>query len=211
MTFSHFQITFQQAGICISPVIFRSQKSNLLIFLSSLTPGRVKGSWNPIPKLTIVLTWKTPTCLKFGKTSNRAVENFHKENSESEHRTPNDASSQRRIWSHRTSESACFFGNDRSSHSLVRTRLITKSVYYEWASDSIAYLCPYNNSWYARASPRVKKERENINEGGEVPPLLFIVSLLRPTPHSPNAFWNRLDFVEMTFLKSFCTCSFPGF
>ena len=56
-----------------------------------------------------------------------------------------------------------------------------------------------------------KKERENINEGGEVPPLLFIVSLLRTTPHSLNPFWNRLDFVEMTFLKSFCTCYFPGF
>ena len=28
----------------------------------------------------------------------------------------------------------------------------------------------------------VKKERENINEGGKVPPLLFIVSLLRTTP-----------------------------
>ena len=39
-----------------------------------LTPGRVKGSWNPIPKLTIVLIWKTPGCLKFGKTSNRESE-----------------------------------------------------------------------------------------------------------------------------------------
>ena len=47
-----------------------------LSFSSSSTPGRVKGSWNPIPKLTIVLIWKTPTCLKFGKTSNRAVENL---------------------------------------------------------------------------------------------------------------------------------------
>ena len=157
MTFSHFQVTLQQAGICISPVIFRSQKSNLLIFLSSLTPGRVKGSWNPIPKLTIVLTWKTPTCLKFGKTSNRAVENLP----------------QRKLWVWAANaerctlsaknlippnfKSACFFGSDRSSHSRVRTRLITKSVYYEWASDSFAYLCPCNNSWYARTSPRVKK------------------------------------------------------
>ena len=30
----------------------------------------------PIPKLTIVLIWKTPACLKFGKTSNCAVENL---------------------------------------------------------------------------------------------------------------------------------------
>ena len=42
----------------------------------------VKGSWNPIPKLTIVLVWKTPACLKFGETSDRAVENLFKENSE---------------------------------------------------------------------------------------------------------------------------------
>ena len=31
---------------------------------------------NPVPKLTIVLIWKTPACLEFGKTSNRAVENL---------------------------------------------------------------------------------------------------------------------------------------
>ena len=31
---------------------------------------------NPIPKLTIVLIWRTPACLKFGKTSNHAVENL---------------------------------------------------------------------------------------------------------------------------------------
>ena len=51
-------------------------EEQMLIFSSSLTPGRVKGSWNPIPKLTIVLMWKTPACFKFGQTSNRAVENF---------------------------------------------------------------------------------------------------------------------------------------
>ena len=31
---------------------------------------------NPIPKLTIVLIWKTPPCLNFGKTSSRAVTNL---------------------------------------------------------------------------------------------------------------------------------------
>ena len=36
----------------------------------------VKGSWNPVPKLTIVLMWKTHACFKFGQTCNRAVENF---------------------------------------------------------------------------------------------------------------------------------------
>ena len=51
-------------------------EEQMLIFSSSLTPGRVEGSWNLIPKLTIVLIWKTLVCLKFGKTSNRAVENL---------------------------------------------------------------------------------------------------------------------------------------
>ena len=37
-------------------------EEQMLIFSSSLTPGRVKGSW-------IVLIWKIPACLKFGKTS----------------------------------------------------------------------------------------------------------------------------------------------
>ena len=32
-------------------------------------PGRVKGAWNLISKLAIVLIWKTPTHLKFGKTN----------------------------------------------------------------------------------------------------------------------------------------------
>ena len=68
-----------------------------------------------------------------------------------------DARSQRGIWCHRTSASACFFGNDRSSRSRVQTRLITKCFYYEWASDSFASPCSCNNSWYARAYPRVKK------------------------------------------------------
>ena len=58
-------------------------EEQMLIFSSSLTPGRVKGFWNPIPKITIVLIWKTPACLKFGKISNRAVENLPQRNSES--------------------------------------------------------------------------------------------------------------------------------
>ena len=37
-------------------------EEQMLIFSSSLTPGRVKGFW-------IVLIWKIPACLKFGKTS----------------------------------------------------------------------------------------------------------------------------------------------
>ena len=37
-------------------------EEQMLIFLSSLKPGRVKGFW-------IVLIWKIPVCLEFGKTS----------------------------------------------------------------------------------------------------------------------------------------------
>ena len=37
-------------------------EEQMLIFSSSLTPGRVKGSW-------IVLIWKIPACLQFGETS----------------------------------------------------------------------------------------------------------------------------------------------
>ena len=36
-------------------------EEQMLIFSSSLTPGRVKGFW-------IVLIWKIPACLKFGTT-----------------------------------------------------------------------------------------------------------------------------------------------
>ena len=37
-------------------------EEQMLIFLSSLTPGRVEG-------FRMVLIWKIPACLKFGKTS----------------------------------------------------------------------------------------------------------------------------------------------
>ena len=112
-------------------------EEQMLIFLSSLRPGRqVKDFW-------IVLIWKIPACQIWQDLYlNRAV--------------AHDARSQRGIWCYRTSASACFFGNDRSLRSRVRTRLITKCVYYEWVSDSFAYLSPCNNSWYARAYPRVK-------------------------------------------------------
>ena len=74
--FFHFHITFQQAGICVSPML-RSRRANahLLVKFNAWTSQRLIN-WNPIPKLTIVLSWKTPACLKFGKTSNRAVENL---------------------------------------------------------------------------------------------------------------------------------------
>ena len=73
-------------------------EEQMLIFSSSLTPGRVKGSW--IEMLTIVLIWKTPACPKFGKTSNRTVKVCHKANSESEQRTMH-------ALTHRTS--SCFY------------------------------------------------------------------------------------------------------
>ena len=45
-------------------VILRSRRENAHLLV------------NPIPKLTMVLIWKTPLCLKFGKTSNRDVKNL---------------------------------------------------------------------------------------------------------------------------------------
>ena len=51
-------------------------EEQMLIFSSSLMPGRVKGPWNTIPKLIIVLVWKIPVCLKFGETSNVTVQNL---------------------------------------------------------------------------------------------------------------------------------------
>ena len=63
--------------------VLRSRRANtyLLVRLNTWTSQRLLN-WNPIPQLTIVLIWKTPACLKFGKTSNRAVENLL-QNSES--------------------------------------------------------------------------------------------------------------------------------
>ena len=90
-------------------------EEQMLIFLSSLTPGR------PVKDFWIVLIWKIPACQIWQDLYlNRAV--------------AHDARSQRGIWCYRTSASACFFGNDRSSRSRVRTRLITKCVYYEWVT-----------------------------------------------------------------------------
>ena len=69
-------VTFtSQAGICISAVL-RSRRANvhLLVKFNAWTSQRVLN-WNPVPKITITLIWKTPVCLKFGKISNR-VENL---------------------------------------------------------------------------------------------------------------------------------------
>ena len=87
----------------VSPVI-RRENAHLLV--------------NPIPKLTIVLIWKTPPCLNFGKTSSRAVTNLPQRKLWVW--AANDARVLLRISSHRTSGSVCFFGNDRSSHSRIR-------------------------------------------------------------------------------------------
>ena len=130
----------------------KSKCSSSLVKLNAWTSQRLLKS-NPQ-----VLIWKTLPCLKFGKTSNRTVENLPQR--KLWFWASKDARSRQRFWYHRASASAWFFWNDSSSHSRVRTRLITKSVYYEWASDSFAYPCPCNNSWYARASPRVKKREE---------------------------------------------------
>ena len=57
--------------------MLRSRRANahLLVRFNTRMSRRLLN-WNPIPKLTIVLIWQTPACLKFGKTFNRAVENL---------------------------------------------------------------------------------------------------------------------------------------
>ena len=57
------------------PLRGRGGNAHLLVKFNAWTSQRLLN-WNPIPKLTIVLIWKTPACLKFVKTSNRAVENL---------------------------------------------------------------------------------------------------------------------------------------
>ena len=56
-------------------LLSRRANAHLLVRFNTWTSQRLLN-WNPIPKLTIVLIWKTPACLKFGKTCNRAVENL---------------------------------------------------------------------------------------------------------------------------------------
>ena len=51
------------------PPVGLGVEEQMLIFSSK----RV-NDWNPVPKLTIALKWKSIACLKFGKTSNRAEE-----------------------------------------------------------------------------------------------------------------------------------------
>ena len=56
-TLLHYYKIGDQASVEVEGV-----EEQMLIFSSSLTPGRVKG-------FLIVLIWKIPACLKFGKTS----------------------------------------------------------------------------------------------------------------------------------------------
>ena len=53
----------------------KCSSSRLLVKFNAWTSQRLLNR-NQIPKSTIVLTWRTPACLKFVKTSNRAVENL---------------------------------------------------------------------------------------------------------------------------------------
>ena len=61
--------------------MLRSRRANahLLVKFNASTSQRLLN-WNPIPKLTIVSIWKTPTCLKFGTTSYPVVENLPQRN-----------------------------------------------------------------------------------------------------------------------------------
>ena len=72
----HFITFSSQAGICISTVL-RSRRANvhLLVKFNAWTSQRVLN-WNPVPKITIALIWKTPVCLKFGKISKPCCRKF---------------------------------------------------------------------------------------------------------------------------------------
>ena len=100
----------------VSPVILRSRRENAHLLV------------NQIPSLTIVLIWKPPLCLKFGKTSNRAVKKMP------QRKLSYDARSHKNLITPNFGE-RCFFGNDRSSHSRIQINLDPMPVYYEWASD----------------------------------------------------------------------------
>ena len=96
----------------LSPVILRISKRKCSCIFSSI--NSLLRVLNLVRPLTVL------------------QKNCHKENSRSEQRTMHVLI---RIWSHRTSGSVCFFGNDRSSHSRIQINLDPMSVYYEWASD----------------------------------------------------------------------------
>ena len=76
MAWHFLTFTSPSSKLELSPVL-RSRRANahLLVRFNAWASQRLLN-WNPILKLTIVLIWKTPTWLKFGKTCNRAVENL---------------------------------------------------------------------------------------------------------------------------------------
>ena len=80
MTFSHFNFTSPSSKLeFVYPPCCGVEEQMLISSVSLLNAWTSQRllNWNPIPKLAIVLIWKTPpACLKFGKTSNRAVENL---------------------------------------------------------------------------------------------------------------------------------------
>ena len=102
-------------------------EEQMLIFSSIQSPSY----------MIIVLIWKTPSaCLKFGKTSNSAVENLPQRKLWVW--AANDARSHKNLITPNSEfRRACASSETtlRSSRSRIRTSLDPKSVYYEWASD----------------------------------------------------------------------------
>ena len=159
----------------VSPVILRSRRENAHLLV------------NPIPKLTIVLIWKTPPCLKFGKTSNRAVKNLP----------------QRKlwVWAANDARSDLEFDHTELRRACASSETIDLCT-LEFGLTSVrcpsttservtAYPSPCNDSWYARASPRVKK--------GSFPSFLpfyfctctFSIQLTRPSRSLDQAIDSR--------------------
>ena len=132
--YEHFMAMKEHISYKADTTRLRSRTQNICFFISISAVSYFEANGQNHIHFRLIQVLK--------KTSNRTAENLPQRKLWAAH----DARSQRGIWSHRTSARACFFGNDRSSHSRVRTRLITKSVFYEWASDSFAYPCPCNHS-----------------------------------------------------------------
>ena len=174
---------------CISPVMLRSRRASAHLLV------------NPTPKFTIVLIWMTPACLKFGKTSNRAVENFP------ERKlwvwAANHARSHKNLITPNFRTSVCFFGNNRSSHYRIRTSLDPSTT-----SERVTNLhmlvrsSPCNNSWYARASPRIKKTMSSSCQGFKS---LVLTELTRQADINESGRYKvqKAKTVNLTFFFSF--------
>ena len=137
MRFTHFQVTFQQAGIYIPPVSLRGRRALMLISSSCLTPGRVKGLWNSVFQLVIIAN------INLKSTSVRHLIALFEITTRSHHW----ASAQTQEWGSRS---------NMASDSVRSGPTNYEDSTPEWASDTFAYRSPNKNPFLRFAYPRVK-------------------------------------------------------